>query len=351
MGFRRNPALAPTTKAQGGDDEKAARELAKRIAAALDALAASATSKTAQSAISSGSANSLLRALDWDAFSTGFTDATLVPLAGVHLAKGLHAMNDLSPATAVLDFTMLEPRAISWATQHAGSMVTAISADIRGMVNDAITAALRDRVDVYTTARLIRDRIPLHDRFQQAVERTYDRVLTQQINAGKTAAQARELAMATAERQAQRLRTVRAETIARTEIMSASNAGRFEGWATQIAQGNVSADSIKEWTVGDEACPQICDALQGERVRWDEPFSSGDMMPPAHPGCRCTGVLLPPDVEKAARSNPDRAPRRHDLTNAEGATIAADYLELRRGRRTQEQHQELVLQLTGRMAA
>lgn len=75
----------------------------------------------------------------------------------------------------------------------------------------------------------------------------------------------------------------RLNTIARTEVLRASNAGRLEAYKKS---GVVAG---KEWLTAedDRTCP-ICSSLDGERRKLDEPFSIGVLAPPAHPNCRCT---------------------------------------------------------------
>ena len=47
----------------------------------------------------------------------------------------------------------------------------------------------------------------------------------------------------------------------------------------------------KKWIVGDGCCPD-CEALEGEVVGLEEPFSNGVQHPPGHPGCRCDFVPI-----------------------------------------------------------
>lgn len=74
----------------------------------------------------------------------------------------------------------------------------------------------------------------------------------------------------------------RAETVARTETAFADVAGNM------AAYREASVPS-KKWIVGDGCCDE-CQALDGEVVAMDDPFSSGDDAPPAHPNCRCDVV-------------------------------------------------------------
>jgi hypothetical protein len=75
----------------------------------------------------------------------------------------------------------------------------------------------------------------------------------------------------------------RAQTIARTEIIRASNQGTLTGF---VASGVVSK---KEWTTFDP-CP-ICEENEDQGpIDLDEDFASGDDAPPAHPNCKCALV-------------------------------------------------------------
>ena len=69
--------------------------------------------------------------------------------------------------------------------------------------------------------------------------------------------------------------------------------------------------AYKEWIAEDDACPECQEIVEvGGLIPFDEEFENGEMMPPGHPSCRCTAVLVPadqadPDVlaaQEAARS-------------------------------------------------
>lgn len=84
----------------------------------------------------------------------------------------------------------------------------------------------------------------------------------------------------------------RAEKIARTETMTASNQGQLEAWDQAVEAGLLTGGESKEWitTPDDRLCP-ICEPLDGQTVGLNEEFEvDGDMIdaPPAHPNCRCT---------------------------------------------------------------
>jgi hypothetical protein len=96
-----------------------------------------------------------------------------------------------------------------------------------------------------------------------------------------------------------RLRRSRARTIARTEIMRASNFGRLEAMEQAANQGLVNpATARKQWSTSRFDVCEICVPLNGQT----QPMRGGMFVagsgwsgpsPPAHPNCRCVVRLLP----------------------------------------------------------
>jgi len=87
----------------------------------------------------------------------------------------------------------------------------------------------------------------------------------------------------------------RAETIARTETMAASNGGQREAWAQAVDDGLLNGDEEEEWitTPDDKTCP-ICLPMDGEKKPLGGKFNVDGAQidgPPAHPRCRCTTGL------------------------------------------------------------
>lgn len=88
----------------------------------------------------------------------------------------------------------------------------------------------------------------------------------------------------------------RAETIARTETMTASNEGQQEAWDQAVEDGLLTGNEQQEWIVtpDDRLCP-ICEPMDGVKADLDGTFQvDGDDIdgPPAHPNCRCTIGLV-----------------------------------------------------------
>lgn len=132
--------------------------------------------------------------------------------------------------------------------------------------------------------------------------------------------------------------THRSRLIARTEVQFAQNFGRYNGWQQAIDDGLIDVEKAgKQWKIGPElsrrgkrVCP-TCRPLSGVIVRINEPFDTLHgpvMMPPMHPACRCTAVLIP-DIEAAGfgdRVGPYRSTeaRGYDLSGIPEPTAITD---------------------------
>jgi hypothetical protein len=103
-----------------------------------------------------------------------------------------------------------------------------------------------------------------------------------------------------------RLHDYQARTIARTELLWASNAGAHEGHRQAVETGAYPAGVEREWVTAAEGVPYrkgtsrvcvICRPMSGVRVDGLEtPFvtpAGAVLFPPAHPACRCRTILIP----------------------------------------------------------
>lgn len=147
-------------------------------------------------------------------------------------------------------FDVTNPRATEWAAEHAAWLIDGISETTREAIREEVEAAFEDQFDVRDLADRIEDLI------------------------GDAS---------------------RAQTIARTETMTASNQGQLEAWEQAKEAGLLSGGEQKEWIVtpDDRLCP-ICEPMDGVNVGLDEKFVvNGEELdgPPAHPNCRCTIAL------------------------------------------------------------
>lgn len=87
----------------------------------------------------------------------------------------------------------------------------------------------------------------------------------------------------------------RAEMIARTEVINASNFASQEAWKQSgVVEG-------KEWlTAVDERVDDECAALDGHIVPINAKFESNTPVPPLHPNCRCT-IIPVLEMEKSVK--------------------------------------------------
>ena len=196
-------------------------------------------------------------------------------------------------------FTYMNANAVAYAATRSSQLIRSIDNSNRVAIQKLITQSFTTPRSVDDTARLIRRIIGLHPRWALAVERFHDNNFRQFIKEGIETNRAFDMADAMAEKYRAKLIRSRARTIARTEIQQAQNFGREASWKASDRAGLLDARSEKEWRTAPVAsrygppCP-ICMDLRGTRVPWNGVFANGSSMPPAHPNCRCTAVLVPP---------------------------------------------------------
>lgn len=150
-------------------------------------------------------------------------------------------------------FDQADPGAVAWIEQHAAETIDGISETTRMEIRNLIEQAFIDQFDV-----------------DQLTE---------------------EIAAVIGD-------DIRAEEIARTETMTASNVGQQEAWRQAADDGLLTGQEKQEWIVtpDDRLCPD-CEDVDGDQVGLDEQFHSeefGDVDgPPLHPRCRCTvGIVI-----------------------------------------------------------
>lgn len=195
-----------------------------------------------------------------------------------------------------LNLGAMNALAADWARERAAVLVGA-DADTKALIRDFVTQAVEDGFTVDETAKLIEGVIGLDARRALAVERYATDLLETQSS---TAAVQEAL-----DRYAERALRDRAETIARTEIMMATNAGQHALWQEAASRGMLDGLHRIWIQTDDERCCDACDALADQPpVALDEPFDNdGDAVlhPPLHPRCRCTvGLVRAADDPHAA---------------------------------------------------
>lgn len=154
-----------------------------------------------------------------------------------------HGVQLFEDATMIgMDYTLVNAEAVAWAKKYVGSLIKGI--------DDTTLEAVRNAVSMFAD--------------------------TPGMTLGDTMA-----LLPFDER--------RAQTIAVTETTRAYAEAELEaGRALKKEYPDVRV--VKQWFTSNDELSQTCDIcgpMEGEEVEIDEPFSSGDYAPPAHPNCRC----------------------------------------------------------------
>lgn len=228
-----------------------------------------------------GDAQALERVGFWRAVEDELGAAVTPTLRTTVLAGGLATTRRLPELGVQFDLT--NPRALRAVEQQGAQLVHAITEESRQAIQRLIEEAVQGQFDVRQLARQIRSSIGLTSPYAVAVERYRAGLVDQGIAEGK--------ALDRAQAYADRLLRARAETIARTEVMTAVNAGQQAVWDEATQQGTLAPGTKRVWIVtpDDRLCP-YCAPLDGQEVGLQEAFDSelGPVdYPPLHQNCRC----------------------------------------------------------------
>lgn len=254
-------------------------------------------------AIASRNPDRVLSAIDWSAMAGAFSRVPDALTRQITEAAN-SAIRELAGNVA-MRFDMTNPMSIAWAEQRAGRLIAQITDEQRQLVRSYVMDAVRGGYTVDQTAARLESVVGLHDRWARAVDSNYQATFASVLDATGDPMRAAARATETAMKYRDRLVSSRARTIARTEIVQAHNRGRYQAWQEAVDQEFLDPRSQKEWVAtDDERTCEICGPLDGERVQWDEPFSTGDDMPDAHPNCRCTAIVLPPPSSPSPAASP-----------------------------------------------
>lgn len=244
--------------------------------------------------------------------------------------SGVASVADLPTGIrAMFSFDTLDPRAIAFARAQAGRLIAQITDDTRRMTQRVLVRSIERGLTTRQTAAELRQIIGLHDKWATAVLNAKDRELARLLDTGMSPSIAEARADRFAERYRQRLLRARAQNIARTEIHTAAKQGQYLGWAQGVEQGYISPNAVKRWITGPmlgtltgKMVCDACAAMAGEERKWDQEFSNGVRMPPAHPSCRCDAILVPASIDDVR----DRLRRTQEAIN-EGKVypLAEDY--------------------------
>lgn len=233
--------------------------------------------------------------IDWSALRRRLLHAVSGPLSA-EAQRGARSAAD----SIGISFDLVPERAVAWAEDHAGELVDAITDTARDAVRQIIVRAQREGRSVDAVTAEVRSVIGLHPRWANAVANRR-RALESMKN---PPAPARIDVLVAQYRD--KLLTYQARTLARTELLRASNMGTLEGHRQAEAAGVYPGGIVREWVTAPETkrsgaldgriCP-VCKPMNGVTVSGtDTPFvtSLGPVLaPPAHESCRCRVRLLP----------------------------------------------------------
>jgi len=236
-------------------------------------------------ALQTGDLASVENMIDWAVFGAGLVTVKEV-FQEIVGEVGKATARRLSRKLKVeLRFDLLTPRAVEFINQHTGELITQITEESRQAIRAIIRRAFDEGGHPYEQARKIRQHIGLTERQGRAVENFRRR----QIEAGASKATADKRAGT----YAKRLLRDRAETIARTETLIASNVGQREAWRQMVDQGLLDETELeREWIVTpDDRLCERCMAMDGKRAPINGTYEGGIAGPILHPNCRCAEGL------------------------------------------------------------
>jgi hypothetical protein len=323
----RNPWVLPD--GFDGDVQKAIRAIRRALRNSGKSIPAEALQQ-----LQAGNIDGFLEFMDWDQIRAGFGDLQEV-LASASKSAGTSTFT-LGGIEAELLFNLIDERAVEYAQTRSGQLIVEITDQMRETVRNTIASAQAGEKTFQQAARELQSTIPLSSRDAGAVSKYIDKQFQRFMRQGVSEAKARVRAQNMGARYAGKLLDSRTRTIARTEIIDASMSGRYLGWEAGVSAGYIASDSVKEWIAEPDACP-ICRPLDGMIISWNDPWSfpdgvtagSNDLMPPAHPNCRCSVVILPPDFSENV------------FTPASGGEMpdeASEFLKHLPGKHDQSQH-------------
>ncbi len=231
--------------------------------------------------------------IDWSALRRRLLRAVTGPLTA-EAERGARSAAD----RIGISFDLVPERAVAAAEAHAGELVDGITAAARDAVRQIIVRGMREGRSVDAVTAEVRSVVGLHPRWANAVANRR-RALESTKNPPSPAR-----IDVLVDQYRRRLHDYQARTIARTELMRASNLGTLEGHRqAAVAYPNgfvrewVTAPETKRNGTTDNRTCKVCKPMNGQQVEGvDTPFvtSLGTVLaPPAHAACRCRVRLLP----------------------------------------------------------
>jgi SPP1 gp7 family putative phage head morphogenesis protein len=262
--------------------------VARALVAASRAVAANTQVGKLTDAVNSGNPEEVIGAVNWGAAGEALLSVLPKQYLLTHEDGKQNASRLLRRALGKVkkqvgyDFGYTDPNSVNWAQTQAGALIRQWGTSSQAALRALLVRAFEEGITPAKLARLIRaSGIGLTERQALAVLRRRAMLLKDGIQELR--------AMRMLDRYASQLLRLRAETIARTEIIAAHTAGAQASWAEAVDEGLLNPATARQvWSADpDERTCDICEALDGEEVPLGQPFPGGIMGPPAHPACRC----------------------------------------------------------------
>lgn len=235
----------------------------------------------------------------------------------------LKAMQVGATNTDYVKFDSTDNDVVKWLDQHTAALITNINEQTRQAVKTLLMYGYENSYSADEMAKVIRPVIGLtkeqalaNARYQKSVHETLLETHPR-MKPSDAAKKAEEAAMKYAGKQMR----YRAEVIANTELAYAYNRGYHENMRQAMKAGLIG-NIQKVWsTAYDERTCVTCGALHGKVIGFDDSFENVlkkavgykgvDVVPPAHPQCRCTIMyeeeIIPKPETPATGNSPESA--------------------------------------------
>lgn len=278
----RDPEWKPIHDAADGQKNT----MASQITAAAEETKRNTNMSEMQAAIRTGDQNGISAAIPYNDYVEGLGKVEgTIQIAFDTAGAGM--IIHLPPKYRGVKFDSTTPRAKKFIAEQGANLVKQIGNSTRDALRREIDKALKEGLGADVTAKNIRSLIGLTDKQAGAVTNFRRRML----EAGASMERSQKDATA----YANRLLNHRAETIARTELMTAANQGHLEMIRQGVDQGLIPESVKRVWIVTpDDRLCEYCEPMEGQTTTLDGVFQSGlgsVDAPPLHPMCRCvTGI-------------------------------------------------------------
>jgi hypothetical protein len=202
---------------------------------------------------------------------------------------------DGKPVQLSYGFNVRNPYAQEYIQTSTGKLIKDISKETQSAIKQILSDAFKYGGSPKEQARAIKELIGLSLKDQNLLTKYRDSLISHGLTSD-------EVDKFVEEYRNKKL-TARAEMIARTETIDASNEGQRIAWIQALEDGLLNQNWVREWVVtpDDRLCP-FCQAMSGQTASIKGEFISsisGEKItgPTLHPLCRCVTKLKEQVVE------------------------------------------------------